>query len=68
MSCDQVVFTHKNYDDPEKEFGGIALFDHLDHLQYVICGCCGNVYPPSVVEIKRKFASWNPISDEIIGE
>lgn len=67
MEYAQVVFVHLDGDEPEKHFGGIAMYEH-GKLVHVICGCCGGLFEPDDVLIIRKFTDWLPISDEIIGE
>ena len=74
MVVKQVRFRCPAVDTIEGEkaiLGGIAVYNGYDfgenHLECVICGCCGGTYKPEDVEILRGL-DWISISDEILGE
>jgi len=70
MNVKQVEFhcsTADTIESTKGKIGGIALYDDHNHLQCVICGCCGGIFEPNEVTIIRKF-DWLSISEAIVGE
>lgn len=70
MNVKQVVFSCSDADTVEstkEQNGGIAFYDDYNHLQGVICGCCGGIFEANEVTIIRTL-DWLSISEEIIGE
>lgn len=68
MKIQQVKFTSFDEDDNEYfDLGGILVDD-----EYIICGCCGTVFPLDELRengiIKYEILPWVNISNEILGE
>lgn len=47
-------------------YGGICVED-IDR-KYVICGCCGFIFPINEIEIIKRYADWVNLSEEIKGD
>ena len=47
-------------------YGGIYVEDTNE--KYVICGCCGHIFPVDEIEIIKRYDDWNDLSNEIVGD
>lgn len=47
-------------------YGGIYVKD--TNNEYVICGCCGHIFPMDEIEIIEQYDNWVDLSNEIVGD